>query len=394
MAGLVAALNPKEGNVPDFREEAKEYDATYNSDWESEAHAQRGEFIRRFPVASLGNLTLEKYAIGQSGRETFCYWVEQGTKKWAGIVGATANKFGVYFGATESDKAKRYRYTRKFAGTLPEKGAEVAVFDAVRSALVDLASAGERLDFLAIDLNPLSQMFKAKVLSLYYPDRFLPICSADNLRDLAPAFNLDDGSPSEIQHQTLSLRASSPGARRWSTLKYTAFLYDYILRKGSNYGARGSTNRRTKKSGKDRVVDFEKLTAMWRELGKKSEAYALEQERARLLSLGYESLIHKIKDRTSQPGHGFDFESFERPGEPRYVEVKTFTRLDDENSQFFLSCNEREIALSPEMRDRYYFYLVVYGSDREPVDCLIRNAKQVFGKATLLPQSYLVRLPR
>jgi len=30
-------------------------------------------------------------------------------------------------------------------------------------------------DFSALDENPLSQMFKAKILSLYFPERFLNV---------------------------------------------------------------------------------------------------------------------------------------------------------------------------------------------------------------------------
>jgi hypothetical protein len=56
----------------------------------------------------------------------------------------------------------------------------------VRAALLDLVALGatKNLDFAAIDANPLSQMFKAKILSLYYPERFLAVCSSEHLEML------------------------------------------------------------------------------------------------------------------------------------------------------------------------------------------------------------------
>ena len=380
--------------MPDFRAEARDYDRGYEADWEDEAHAQRGEFLRRFPLADLSSLTLGKYAIGQNGHETFCYWVEPGTRKWAKIVGATADKFGVYYGKTKSDRTERFRYTKKFSSGMPAQGEERAAFRKVRGALTDLLAAGDALDFLAIDLNPLSQMLKAKILSLYFPDKYLPICSADNLRDLAPEFGLDDASPSEIQHRVLTAKASSPGVRTWSTLKYMAFCYEQILRNRPALRTHSSTEAKAKRSGKDRKVDYEKLMALWRELGKKSEAFALAQEQARLISMDQAGLARQIKDRTSHPGYGFDFESFSGSGHPRYIEVKTFTAIDAENSRFFLSQNEYRVATDPKMRDHYYFYLVVYGADHEPADCQMRSAKHVLEQAEMEAQSYLVRLGR
>lgn len=356
-----------------FSSEAKKYEHTYNPDREDEAHVQRGEFLRRFPLEDLTSLTLKNYAIGQNGRETFCYWVEPGTRKWALIVGATSDKFGVYHGKTKSDRTERFRYTKKFSSGLPNQGAERAAFSNVRKALVELVRDGESLDFHAIDSNPLSQMLKAKTLSLYFPNLYLPICSAENLRDLANALNLDNTSLSQIQHDAKTIQAKNSAVRKWSTLKYSAFLYEHVLGHGPVYRDKKRVRKNTAKQSKERVVDFEKLMKFWQDLGKKSEAYALSIERSRLCSIGHPLLGNKILDRTKQPRYGYDFESFTLPNQRRYIEVKTFTPVNDEVSRFFLSANELATASDPIIRDNYYFYLVIYGSKGEPIDCQIRS---------------------
>lgn len=380
--------------MPDYRQEAKDYERSYFDGWEGEAHAQRHEFLRRFPANDLPSLTLKKYAIGQNGRETFCYWVEPGTRKWATIVGATSDKFGVYHGRKKPDQRERFRYTKKFGRDLPAEGEERAAFREIRKALLALLRDGGELNFVGVDTNPLSQMLKAKVLSLYYPDKYIPICSKENLRDLAPKLDLDATSLSQIQHEALVTKRKSPGVRSWSTLKYTAFLYDHVLQHGPidrNLEHRRSASKGASKDGR---VDFEKLMALWRKLGKQSEAYALAQERARLTSLGYANLARRIKDRTDQPRHGYDYESFSGPNQPRYIEVKTFTAINGKVSRFFLSQNEHAIASIPKMGKNYYFYLVVYGPNQEPIDCQMRSAMEVLAEADIEAQNYLVRLNR
>ena len=380
--------------MPNFTQEAKVYEGTYNADWEGEAHAQRGEFLQRFPPEKLSSLTLKNYAIGQNGRETFCYWAEPGTRKWATIVGATSDKFGIYYGKTKTDPTERFRYTKKFGRELPHQGAERTAFRNVRKALVELVRDGKLLNFDALDANPLSQMLKAKILSLYYPDKYLPICSTDNLRNLATELGLEGMSLSQIQYEATIIQAKSPGVRKWSALKYTAFLYEHVLRHGPVYRNWERRSKRPAKHTNEPTVDFEKLMKIWQILGKKSEDYALAREKARLRSAGYPALASKIQDRTRQPGYGYDFESFSSPNQPRYIEVKTFTPMNDDVSRFFLSENERATASKPDMRDNYYFYLVVYGPKGEPLDCQMRSARLVLAEGNMLTQNYLVRLAR
>lgn len=380
--------------MPSFSREAKVYERTYDADWEDEAHAQRGEFLRRYPPKDLVSLSLQNYAIGQNGRDTFCYWMEPGTRKWATIVGARSDKFGIYYGKTKSDPTKRFRYTKKFSEGLPSQGAESAAFRNVRNALVALVRDGKSLDFNAIDVNPLSQMVKAKTLSLYYPDKYIPICSAENLNDLADALGLGSTSLSQIQHEAMTTQAKSPEVRKWSTLKYTAFLYEQVLHHGTVYRNWERKRKHPAKRVKDRTVDFEKLMKLWQRLGRMSEEYALEHEKARLHSIGYPALARKIKDRTKQPGYGYDFESFSSVDQPRFIEVKTFTPVNDDVSRFYLSENERSTANKPSMRDNYYFYLVIYGPKGDPVDCQMRSARQVLNEGEILAQNYLVRLAR
>ena len=170
-------------------------------------------------------MKLDDYVIGHQS-PTFCTHVEVKTRPWANIQGATANKFGIYFGKTKDDANKKYRFTAKFGSTAEE------AFHAVKKALMALIQLGQApdLDFSAIDESPLSQMFKAKILSLYFPERFLNVCSADHLRLLASELGYEEDLPaSEYQHLLLKTKLQNTTTRRWSNPKFMAFLYSVYV---------------------------------------------------------------------------------------------------------------------------------------------------------------------
>ena len=252
----------------------------------------------------LAAMTIDDYVIGR-GESSFCKQVEQTTKLWASIQGATSEKFGVYFGKTKQDPTQKYRATKKF-GSEPH-----AAFAKIKAALLDLIALGQakELDFAAIDQNPLSQMFKAKILSLYFPERFLNICSAEHLADVGTAFKHPNDLPSsQHQHLLLTDKNNHPVTRGWYNTKFTAYLYEYILGQGQALGSQataGSLISRTKPQPKE--VDFDRLLDNRKAIGAAAEAFALAWEQDRLRGMGLDALIKKIEDRRSRPGYGYDF---------------------------------------------------------------------------------------
>ncbi|HEX7388130.1 MAG TPA: DUF3883 domain-containing protein [Castellaniella sp.] len=370
--------------------DAKKFNRIYDQQREDEADILRGEFLKRFPIESLPSLTLGKYAIGQNKGETFCHWVEHGTDKWARITGATASKFGVYFGHEGKSPEVRYRYTKKFAGDLPLQGEQKRVFRNIRAQLLSLVRQGQSLDFQAIDSNPLSQMLKAKILSLYFRDHYLPICSSDLLNDMAEMLEFEGDSLSRIQHEALLLKQKASIFHDWSSFKLAYFLRKRVSGdfEGDGPHAPARPPRKPIIPNLDYEPNFEELERKAREKGEKSEKFARQCEESRLRSRGLEALIPRIQDRTKKPKYGYDFESFSSPEQPRYIEVKTFT-----GSRFFLSANELRKAQDDENGKHYFFYLVTYDKAGEPEDCLIYRAEEVLDWCDLKPQNFMVVAP-
>jgi len=357
----------------------------FDTSSEDDAVCSRGDFLRAFPLDGLDQLSLDDYVIGK-GTASFCARVEAKTKAWANIQGATATKFGIYYGKTKSDSKKKYRYTKKF-GTSKNKA-----FEAVKAAILKLIEAGYLKDFHAIDINPLSQMFKAKILSLYFPNDFLNICSSDHIYLISSELGFpDDSYTSEHQHWLCKEKLKSKVAKDWTNPKFMSFLYAKFIREDLS----SLISIKVKKPSKKRrsKVDFEALQARRDAIGKASEEFAIEWEKNRLIGLGYENLVQKIEDRSEVPSYGYDLLSHSAPDQKRYIEVKSLRRDRKENCfSFFLSENELEVSKSDKHCSEYYFYLVKYGKNGNPQCLIARHADDIYFSGEISPCAFIVRL--
>jgi hypothetical protein len=279
----------------------------------------------------------------------------------------------------------QYRFTQKFGETKKE------AFDEVKEALLNLVKAGKSKKFSEIDENPLSQMFKAKILSLYFPELYLNICSSEHLEQIALEMGISERQfVSEYQHLLVEKKLANQITKDWSNPKFMSFLYAKFIRGDLNASPYATVKKPRKKVR--RRVNFEDIAANRDAIGKTSEEFAIEWEKNRLIGLGYQELAAKIEDRRDIPSYGYDYLSFSAPGHERYIEVKSVGRdRKEECFRFYLSENELSVSNSDESSSDYYFYLVLYGKDGNPCDLLARHAKEFYSSSEISPCAYVVR---
>ena len=234
------------------------FEAEYDTSHQDSALQTRGLFIRKFPVHSLDKLTLDEYVVGHHD-PSFCNLVESGTKAWANIQAAPSFKFGIYFGRTKRDPTRKYRFTEKFGTT--EKDA----FAAVKAALLDLVALGaaDSPDFRAIDANLLSQMFKAKILSLYYPERFLAMCSSEHLQKIAEIMGFRKTCHS-VNTRIFCSKLSAETRRLENGVSRNLWLASTKSMYGENWGANGQSRNREERS--IAVSTLRRCKGRWRRL--------------------------------------------------------------------------------------------------------------------------------
>jgi hypothetical protein len=85
--------------------------------------------------------------------------------------------------------------------------------------------------------------------------------------------------------------------------------------------------------------------------GQIAEDVAIRHERERLREAGWTDLSERVESVSDRPALGYDIQSFEGDGTPRYIEVKNVSG----GNRFFLSSHEWKNSRS---RPNYWFYLV------------------------------------
>jgi uncharacterized protein DUF3883 len=355
----------------------KEFDRRFDSSFEDVSAQCRGAFLRAFPMNRLKHLTLGDYVMGK-GTPSFCTYVEAKTKPWANILGATAIKFGIYFGKTKSDATMRYRFQKQF-------NTKEQAFASVKQNLLDLIEAGRSQRFSGIDEIRISQTFKGKILSLYFPELYLNVCSEEHIEALSMELSISDNLPvSEQQHLLLQAKLENNITKSWSNPKFMTFLYNTYVR-AANEQKHVSALRKKH----HRKVDIDEMLENRKRIGELSEAYALKWEKDRLLGAGHKKLVKLIKDCRNTPGCGYDFLSHTEPGKERLIEVKSAGRIRTASGyRFFLSETEHKTSRTAHLRDSYYFYLVFFDPEGSPFG--LRAWKELYAISDLGPNGYVV----
>lgn len=354
--------------------------------------AIRAEFIRRFPASAIAGLTLKAYAIGGGEEDNFCYWVERKTRRLGSILGATALKFRVYYDKEEAKYVHQKGY----------ESAEAALGD-TKALIGALLSAAKTGDAVSIEDNALAPMFKGKLLSLYYPDRFVPIFADSHLDHFLRHLLLPSSGLSNVaKNQSLGrFKGADQVMARWSPYEFMQFLY-FAFGRPSDDGMRESVATELQEH-----LDFQKdfpaiktivprditgtiekpagvrtfgLTdntaalgqrASQEELGQRGlqgELIALQFERERLRRAGKPDLVKRIEHTAlSRPAAGYDILSFEEDGTLRMIEVKATVAAPSAQTSFFLTRNELETGKKTVgSGGRFFLYRIFSVKSKSP----------------------------
>lgn len=179
----------------------------------------RKEFVSEFDRDTLENLTLEQYAMRTGDKKNFCYRLEREQIGMGDIRNATAQKFGIWVRKATGE----YDFTKKY-GETPEEA-----FSVIRDELCKLVDAGETDDYTAIRNNKIAPIVRFKILSMYYPNKFLTIHSERHLSYFCEKANVPvtaDDDELVLQRKLILWKNSQTKIRDYSLLEYVAYLYE------------------------------------------------------------------------------------------------------------------------------------------------------------------------
>lgn len=186
----------------------------------------RDDFKNHFSIERLTSMDIDEYVIGKDNT-TFCRQIERDLDGLGRITGALASKFGVYYGRTKADDNREFRHTKKW-GT-DSKGA----YDNIRNAIIKLIQDGGSENVEALAKCKISHMFKGKILSTYYPDRYLNAFSDEHLKYFLKSFGLDTNESMRLdpvfkRELLLNFKNEDEVMKEWDVDMFAVFLYDYF----------------------------------------------------------------------------------------------------------------------------------------------------------------------
>lgn len=174
----------------------------------TEHHRLNEEFLKKFPLEKLKDMTIEQYTNLNSS-DYFCYWVERKTKILGSVGGSNSFKFGIYRYNTPKERHgtmhdDKYAWYSSLGRTASE------VFEKVKQAVVKTAECGYKKDLRAIEsIKVLAPMIKWKIAFLYSNESLIPYYSLDRLRVIVEKMgmsNAKNASIAEIQEYLIDKR--------------------------------------------------------------------------------------------------------------------------------------------------------------------------------------------
>lgn len=364
-------------NLHDLRQAQASFSVADAIEGRKQLNKLRAAFVKEFSIKHIAEMKIDDYVEGKN-KQSFCYRIEWELDGLGRITGAPAIKFGIYYG-----KNQEYKYAQIWGSN------HKIAFENIRKALIELIEAGKNGDIETLVNSRISTMFKGKILSTYYPEKYLNIFSENHLDYYLTFFGLDNeeiiqSDPIQKREVLLAFKNKDKVMKTWPTDVFSNFLYftyptwPYKKQKEENVETKEyqqpefppapqieqieqtilppntePTDLLNKKGAKP---DYDKENRLCKLLGDRGEDLVLKFEQERLQAAGLKALAKKVK-RVSldSDSWGYDILSYNNDKTERYIEVKA-TRAKPGTANFFLTLNELNTA--KEKQENYFIYMV------------------------------------
>ncbi len=149
----------------------------------SEHHKLNEEFLKKFPLEKLKDMTLEQYT-NLNRSDSFCYWMEFKTKILGSVGGSNSYKFGIFRYNQKPKDSSSILYDDKYTWWAYLGNTASEAFEKVKKAIVIAAESGRNGNLNDIEAinNEIGPMIKWKIAFIYSNETIIPYYSFDRLR--------------------------------------------------------------------------------------------------------------------------------------------------------------------------------------------------------------------
>lgn len=378
-------------------------------------YKERKEFVRRFNPKKIASMTIDEYVEGKQSKNSFCYLLERKLKPLGSISGINSSIFGVWYSAEQQE----YKFVSRFGNDYKQ------AYKLIKNSIIELIEAGKIRDYDAIISNPLNSLVKGKILSIYYPDKYLNIFSKNHLDYYLRSFDLDTA---ELMKQNvvykrdalLAFKDSDKDMKKWSIDMFAVFLHSHYPKSPAKAeemavkskdeelefptledvsfvnlqlaSEKQTTTSKTHSSAPS--PDYEKEARKYKKLGDRGEYIVIQAETQRLmeeLSITEAEEAKKLIKWVSRESDafGFDIQSVNKDNTSRYIEVKA-TQRKVGDMDFYYTENEYETA--KKYGKNYYVYVVYEILTSHPKVWIIKNPFEEKEGVKMKPVKYKVQL--
>lgn len=199
-------------------------------------------FLTAWPVSRIRSMTVADYA-NLGNHDSFCYWLEYGTKNLGEIGAISLNKFELWKPKDEVDfKDDRFKTDGTYAWNKNRGDNLQAAFNDVRNNILSIISFARTQQWKEIEKAPFHQIGKWKIAFLYSGETILPVYSKRALVAIANGLGgqfLMKSTVAELQTFILSHKPVNDSIVDFAFRQYHNFAKKskpnyYII--GSKYG--------------------------------------------------------------------------------------------------------------------------------------------------------------
>lgn len=231
----------------------------YKPEWAGEIKRLREGFINTYTTDVILKLLQWDYYF-PGNKKSFCYRLKEELMPLASMGDSRPSVFGVY---VSSDG------TRKMNPTLQKRfGNDYdSALEYQKKQVVALIKAGKEQDYETIQNSPVYQPLKFKILSVYYPDLYFPVCTQSAIEGYCNAMGIHYDSSHTMLDYILMLNKCSREQfpSDWTMFKAMNFM-DWLWKQDrafssksnssvSNTTTRESTSAETRKTALNRDAE-------------------------------------------------------------------------------------------------------------------------------------------
>ena len=202
-----------------FEKAIEQFDVNAAKERLAELNVKREEFVNHFTPDHIAKMSIDEYVIGwgKTDKPNFSYDLEWTLSGLGSFRGGSSAKFGVWY----NKEKKTYLHLKKYADY------NVAYND-VRQNILSLLEAGGQDNIQSIIDNPLSLTFKGKILSVYYPTKYINIFKDEHLDFFLDGFGVETDVDTEEEKRMLLAEVKKKYSvfNDWSLQLFSKFLYE------------------------------------------------------------------------------------------------------------------------------------------------------------------------